>query len=72
MSVKQDKETLEWGEIYAKEPKVKVKLAADPLNPEDGVVPVCLNGYNYFVKRGTTVELPKTVAEILAGAGYLA
>lgn len=71
MAVKQEKETLKWGETYGKEPRVKVKLNFDPLNPEDRVVPVCINGYNYFISRGETVEVPKTVAEILSGAGYL-
>lgn len=71
MAAKQEKEILKWGEVYGREPKVKVKIACDPLNPEDQVVPVCVNGYNYFVNRGKTVEVPKTVAEILSGAGYL-
>jgi hypothetical protein len=42
-----------------------------PLNEEDRVVPVCINGYNYFLNRGETVEVPETVAELLEAAAYI-
>jgi hypothetical protein len=35
------------------------------------VVPVCINGYLYYINRGQTVEVPETVADILAQAQYI-
>lgn len=51
--------------------KVKVKIPVDPLNPKDEVVPVCINGYFWYIKRGERVEVPKVVEEILENAGYI-
>ncbi|MDD3428444.1 MAG: hypothetical protein PHG02_00375 [Oscillospiraceae bacterium] len=66
-----DAEAQKWGELYAKEEKVTLKIAADPLNRQDKVVPVCVNGYNYFINRGQTVQVPKTIALLLTQAGYI-
>ena len=51
--------------------KVRIKIPADPLNPKDNVVPVGINGYNYLVKRGETVELPTEVVRISEEAKYI-
>lgn len=66
-----DAEAKKWGPVYGKEPKVRIKIPKDPLNKQDEVVPVCLNGYNYFIKRGETVEVPQTVADVLTEAKYI-
>lgn len=65
-----DEEAKRFGEIYAREPKVRIKIASNG-KKGDEVIPVCINGYNYFINRGQTVEVPQTVADILEGAGYL-
>lgn len=52
-----------------KEPKVKVRIKEDPKDKND--VPVCINGYIWQIKRGEFVEVPETVAKILAQAGYI-
>ena len=52
-----------------KESKVSVRIKADPKDKED--VPVRINGYVYQIKRGEFVKVPKTVAELLAQAGYI-
>lgn len=66
-----DAQARKWGETYGKEPRVRIKIPKDPLNRHDETVPVCLNGYNYFIKRGETVEVPETVARVLEEAGYI-
>lgn len=66
-----DRMAKEAGERIKSEKKVSVKIQKDPLNPKDGVVPVCINGYFYQIKRGEKVEVPETVADILENAGYI-
>lgn len=66
-----DREAQEWGKIYNAEEKVSIRIPQDPLNRDDDTVPVCVNGYNYFIKRGVTVEVPRTIAEILERAQYI-
>ena len=61
----------ETGRVLAKETKVRIRIPVNPLNEDDKVVPVCINGYNYFLNRGETVDVPKTVAEILEAAAYI-
>lgn len=61
----------EAGKEINKEEKVKVKIPVDPLNPKDEVVPVCINGYFWYIKRGERVEVPKVVEEVLENAGYI-
>jgi hypothetical protein len=60
----------DWGAYYNNEEKVDIVIQVDQLNPTDMVVPVCLHGYIYQVKRGEHVMVPKTVASVLKGAGY--
>lgn len=54
-----------------KEKMVRIKLPIDPQNPKDLMVPVVINGYQWLIKRGETVEVPKNVANILENAKYL-
>ncbi len=51
--------------------KVRVRIPLHPLNEDDRVVPVSVNGYNFFIRRGEWVEVPETVAELLANADYI-
>ena len=61
----------EVGRVLAEEPKVKIRIPLNPLNEDDRVVPVCINGYNYFLNRGESVEVPAPVAELLEMAAYI-
>lgn len=54
-----------------KEKMVRIKLPIDPQNPKDLMVPVVINGYQWLIKRGETVEVPENVANILENAKYL-
>ncbi len=59
------------GDEINAQPKVKIKIPKDPLNPKDDTVPVGVNGYYWVIKRGETVEVPEVVADILTEAGYI-
>ena len=59
------------GERLAKEPKIRIKIPKDPLNKGETTVPVGINGYFYYIKRGETGEVPKTVADLLEQAKYI-
>ena len=59
------------GDELAKGNKVRIRLPKDQLNKEDVVVPVCINGYTYQIKRGEWVDVPEEVARILEEAGYM-
>ena len=54
-----------------KEKMVRIKLPIDPQNPKDLMVPVVINGYQWLIKRGETVEVPENVANILENAKYI-
>lgn len=54
-----------------KENTIRIKLPIDPLNPKDLMVPVVINGYQWLIKRGETVEVPEQVAKILEEAKYI-
>lgn len=66
-----DKMAEDFGEILNKEPKVTIKIPFDSKNPSDTTVPVGLNGYIYYIKRGQKVEVPETIANILEEAKYI-
>lgn len=66
-----DPETEKIAKSLAAQPKVRVRIPKNELNEDDRVVPVSVNGYNYFINRGESVEVPQTVAELLEGAGYI-
>ena len=59
------------GAVLAKEKKVRIKIPEDHKNPMNRVVPVCINGYLYYINRGETVEVPEMVADILSQAQYI-
>ena len=59
------------GAVLAKEKKVRIEIPEDHKNPMNRVVPVCINGYLYYINRGETVEVPETVADILSQAQYI-
>lgn len=59
------------GAVLAKGKKVRIKILEDHKNPMNRVVPVCVNGYLYYINRGETVEVPETVADILSQAQYI-
>lgn len=50
---------------------VRIKVPVDPMNPKDLMVPVVINGYQWLIKRGETVEVPEQVAKILEDAKYI-
>lgn len=54
-----------------KEDMVNIKVPIDPLNPKDLMIPVVINGYQWLIKRGEMVKVPKKVMEILEEAKYL-
>ena len=66
-----DPETEKIAKALAPQPKVRVRIPKNELNEDDRVVPVSVNGYNFFINRGESVEVPQTVAELLEGAGYI-
>ncbi len=66
-----DKMAEDFGEILNKENKVTIKIPFDGKNPSDTTVPVGLNGYIYYIKRGQKVEVPETIANILEEAKYI-
>ena len=59
------------GAVLAKEKKVRIKIPEDHKNPMNRVVPVCINGYLYYINRGESVDVPETVADILTQAQYI-
>lgn len=61
----------ETGKVLGEGEKVSIKIPIDKFNPHDDVIPVCINGYNYFIKRGERVKVPAEVAAILENAGYI-
>lgn len=66
-----DRAAESFGLVLDARPKVKVRIPPDPLNPHDKAVPVCVNGFVCRIPRGKTVEVPDTVAELLANARYV-
>lgn len=59
------------GTALGKQEKVRIRIPMNPLNEDDMVVPVCINGHHYWLERGKSMEVPRTVAEILAEAAYI-
>ena len=54
-----------------KQVKVRIRIPIDPLNKQDLVVPVIINGYMWKIEKGKSVEVPENVADILTEAGYI-
>ena len=59
-----EKKTDPWGEM------VSIKLFKDNGNYKDDVF-VSVNGRNYQIQRGKTVQVPRCVAEVLEQAAAL-
>lgn len=57
------------GEEIGRQPRVRVRIPAMPGG--DDCVECCINGYNYMIRRGDSVELPEPVVELLAIAGII-
>lgn len=66
-----DQMAQESGDDINQQPKVKIRIPKDQLNPGDDIVPVCINGYTWRIKRGEAVEVPEVVAFVLTEAGYI-
>lgn len=50
---------------------VQITIPVSELNPHDTVVPVCINGYLWQIKRGKEVTVPEEVKNILKEAKYI-
>ena len=59
------------GKEVNKQAKVRIRIPIDPLNKQDKVVPVIINGYVWSIEKGKNVEVPENVADILTEAGYI-
>lgn len=70
-NIQEDESARATGEVLGRQEKVRVRVPMNPLNEDDVVVPVCINGHHYWLERGKTVEVPRTVADILEEAAYI-
>lgn len=50
---------------------VQITIPVSELNPHDTIVPVCINGYLWQIKRGEEVTVPEEVKNILKEAKYI-
>ncbi len=48
-----------------------VNLIIPKLEGESDTVECCINGYNYVIKKGEMVKVPRSVADVLRHAGVL-
>ena len=53
------------------EASVPMPIPADPLNPGLTVIPVLINGVRFDVPVGKMVNVPQSVAAVLANSDYL-
>ena len=51
-------------EQLEKEPKVKIFIPIDEMNPELTIAEINLSGYKYQIPRGEEYEVPKSIYEI--------
>ena len=58
-------------EYLDSEEKEKIRIPVDKQNQKDLFVRVGLNGVVYQIKRGETVEVPKSIVQILREAKYI-
>ena len=64
----------ETAKALAEQPKVRVRLFQNPADSSDKPLPdvtVAVNGHVYLLQRGHSLEVPETVADILAQAGHV-
>lgn len=66
-----DRDIQKTAEELNKQKKIRIRIPNNQLNPDDIYVPVCINGYSMIFNRGESIEVPESVAELLAGAGYI-
>lgn len=66
-----DAEVKSIGRMLDKGRKVRIRIPFNDLNPKDTIVPVCVNGHLYKIKRGESVEVPEVVSKILENAKYI-
>ena len=59
------------GSYLKNEEKIKIRIATVPGVTDDGYVECCINGYNYIIKRGESVDVPVSIAELLQNAGIV-
>lgn len=57
------------GDTLGKQERIKVRIPSVP--GETAPIECCINGYNYIIRRGQTVELPHSVVELLTNAGIV-
>ncbi len=57
------------GEILAAQPKVKVMIAPDPMNP---MWRGCINGYDFKFPRGEMIEVPQDLATLIEQSAAMA
>lgn len=63
--------TKKTGDKLRETDKVKIKIPVDKMNKQEDTVVVGINGFNYLIKKGETVEVPQEVARILEEAGAI-
>ena len=64
-----DKSVKAVGKAIANEPWEEVLLP--DFNGRGEPVECCLNGYNYIIKRGERVKIPRPIVALLKNAGIL-
>lgn len=52
--------------LLDKQPKVKMFVPLENGEPAGTILPVNINGHRYNVPKGQTVDVPQTVAEVIA------
>ena len=51
--------------------ETKVVVMIPKTDGESDTVECCINGYNYVIKKGVSVALPKSVVSVLKNAGLV-
>lgn len=59
---------LQTKEILSKEPKVKMMIPLDPGEKAGAYRTVSINGYRFDVRKNTMIDLPQSVAQLIADA----
>jgi len=49
----------------------KVKVMIPRVEGESDTVECCINGYNYVIKKGVSLNLPKSVVSVLKNSGLV-
>jgi len=59
---------LQTKEILSREPKVKMMIPLDPGEKAGAYRTVSINGYRFDVRKNTMIDLPQSVAQLIADA----